>query len=212
MNKTRGSMTVREAGKKGGEVVPPPSTDRITTPGLARRAARRSPNRGGSEFYVEIGKEGGNVVKERHGSAFFAEIGRRGGEAVKEKHGPDYYSRIGKKGGKGSPKEQEGCSGRGSRRRVGERSGQLPNNVLRRVGSHRPGSLSPGSSPRRRHHRHDRRRQNQRRQQIRDPNLNHVQQSETDCQDQNTAGGGHFSDHRLRQRRPNERHAARSVP
>jgi len=51
------------------------------------------------EFYAQIGKKGGEAVREKLGSAFFAEIGKKGGEAVKRKHGPDYYSNIGKKGG-----------------------------------------------------------------------------------------------------------------
>ena len=38
-------------------------------------------------------------MKERYGSEFYSEIGRRGGETVKQERGAEYYSTIGRKGG-----------------------------------------------------------------------------------------------------------------
>lgn len=101
MPEDRKEMTVREAGKRGGE---------------------RVREKYGSNFYAEIGRKGGQVasrdrqrmaeigrkggekVREKRGSEFYAEIGRRGGEAVRqraEESDPDYYSRIGRQGGRG---------------------------------------------------------------------------------------------------------------
>lgn len=56
-------MTVREAGRKGGEKV---------------RDAR------GHEFYEEIGRKGGQSVRETRGHEFYEEIGHKGGRKVKE--------------------------------------------------------------------------------------------------------------------------------
>ncbi|MBC5823853.1 MAG: hypothetical protein GIX02_03330 [Candidatus Eremiobacteraeota bacterium] len=55
-------MTVREAGKKGGDIVK---------------------SRYGPEFYVEIGRKGGESTKKRHGSQFYEEIGHKGGQRAK---------------------------------------------------------------------------------------------------------------------------------
>jgi general stress protein YciG len=74
----RGGMTVREAGRKGGERV---AHDR------------------GRAFYEEIGKKGGRTVARERGHGFFEEIGRKGGEAVKASHGAEFYSEIGHLGG-----------------------------------------------------------------------------------------------------------------
>ena len=71
-------MTVREAGKKGGEAVK---------------------EKYGPEFYSRIGKKGGEAVAEERGREFYAEIGRKGGESVKSRRGPEFYSEIGRKGG-----------------------------------------------------------------------------------------------------------------
>ena len=62
MNNDAGGMTVREAGKKGGDVVK---------------------TKYGPEFYVEIGRKGGESTKRRHGSQFYEEIGHKGGQRVK---------------------------------------------------------------------------------------------------------------------------------
>lgn len=71
-------MSVREAGKKGGDTV----RDRY-----------------GSGFYEEIGRKGGQATRERHGAEFYEAIGQKGGKVVKEKYGADFYEQIGHKGG-----------------------------------------------------------------------------------------------------------------
>jgi len=73
-----GEMSVREAGKKGGDTV----RDRY-----------------GSSFYEEIGRKGGQATRERHGAEFYEAIGQKGGQVVKEKYGPNFYEQIGHKGG-----------------------------------------------------------------------------------------------------------------
>jgi len=73
-----GEMSVREAGKKGGDTVR---------------------NRYGSGFYEEIGRKGGEATRERHGAGFYEAIGQKGGKVVKEKYGADFYEQIGHKGG-----------------------------------------------------------------------------------------------------------------
>jgi general stress protein YciG len=78
MAKRGGDMTVREAGKMGGE---------------ARKEAL------GPEGYSELGKKGGQTTKERHGPGFYSEIGRKGGEVVRRERGPEFFSEIGRKGG-----------------------------------------------------------------------------------------------------------------
>jgi general stress protein YciG len=76
--KRGGEMSVREAGKRGGDAV---------------RAKY------GASFYEEIGRKGGEVTKERHGAEFYENIGQKGGNAVKDKYGPGFYEEIGHKGG-----------------------------------------------------------------------------------------------------------------
>lgn len=73
-----GEMSVREAGKKGGNTV----RDRY-----------------GSGFYEEIGRKGGQATRQRHGVEFYESIGQKGGRVVKEKYGADFYEEIGHKGG-----------------------------------------------------------------------------------------------------------------
>jgi len=77
-DKTGGEMSVREAGKKGGDTVR---------------------ERYGSGFYEQIGRKGGQATRERHGAAFYEEIGQKGGRVVKDKYGSDFYEEIGHKGG-----------------------------------------------------------------------------------------------------------------
>lgn len=77
-NKSNGEMSVREAGKKGGNTV----RDRY-----------------GSGFYEEIGRKGGQVTRDRHGAEFYETIGQKGGKVVKDKYGPNFYEEIGHKGG-----------------------------------------------------------------------------------------------------------------
>lgn len=71
-------MSVREAGKKGGDTVR---------------------NRYGSAFYETIGRKGGQATRERHGASFYESIGQKGGQVVKAKYGADFYEQIGQKGG-----------------------------------------------------------------------------------------------------------------
>ncbi|MHB8620125.1 MAG: general stress protein [Chloroflexota bacterium] len=52
----------------------------------------------GPEFFREIGRKGGNALKER--GANYAELGRVGGQATKERHGSEHYAEIGRKGGR----------------------------------------------------------------------------------------------------------------
>jgi len=59
----KGGMTVREAGKKGGE---------------------ETAKTHGREFYEEIGKKGGEKVAEEKGPEFYSKIGHKGGQKVKE--------------------------------------------------------------------------------------------------------------------------------
>lgn len=59
----KGSMTVGEAGRKGG---------------------RATKARHGPEFYRSIGHQGGMATKKRHGPKFYVRIGRKGGQRVKE--------------------------------------------------------------------------------------------------------------------------------
>jgi general stress protein YciG len=63
----QGEMTVREAGRRGGETVK---------------------NKYGSEFYEAIGKKGGQkggeTTKRKYGHEFYEEIGKKGGQKVRE--------------------------------------------------------------------------------------------------------------------------------
>ena len=76
--KVGGDMSVREAGKKGGDTVR---------------------ERYGSGFYETIGRKGGQATRERHGAQFYETIGQKGGRVVKDKYGSDFYEEIGHKGG-----------------------------------------------------------------------------------------------------------------
>src|SRR6266852_1053082 len=76
--KKKGSMSVSEAGRKGGQTV----RDKC-----------------GHSFYEEIGRKGGETVKAERGAGFYEQIGRKGGEAVKAERGTPFYEEIGKKGG-----------------------------------------------------------------------------------------------------------------
>jgi len=77
-DKVGGEMSVREAGKKGGDTVR---------------------ERYGSGFYETIGRKGGQATRERHGAQFYEAIGQKGGRVVKDKYGSDFYEEIGHKGG-----------------------------------------------------------------------------------------------------------------
>jgi hypothetical protein len=73
-----GEMSVREAGKKGGDTVR---------------------ERYGSGFYESIGRKGGEATRERHGVEFYEAIGQKGGRVVKDRYGSGFYESIGHKGG-----------------------------------------------------------------------------------------------------------------
>lgn len=77
-DRSGGDMSVREAGKKGGDTVR---------------------ERYGSGFYETIGRKGGQATRERHGAQFYETIGQKGGRVVKDKYGSDFYEEIGHKGG-----------------------------------------------------------------------------------------------------------------
>ncbi len=61
--KGTGSMTVAEAGRKGGT---------------------KTAKTHGHEFYEEIGRKGGVKVRDEYGVAFYEEIGHKGGQKVKD--------------------------------------------------------------------------------------------------------------------------------
>ena len=81
--KPEGEMSVREAGKKGGDTVRERygsgfyETDRPQGRASDPRAARRPVLR-------TIGQKGGRVVKDKYGSDFYEEIGHKGGQKVKK--------------------------------------------------------------------------------------------------------------------------------
>lgn len=79
---TKKSMTVAEAGKKGGDTVM---------------------RKHGTEFYARIGSAGGNATKASQGADFYQRIGKigatKGGNATKAAHGQGHFERIGKMGG-----------------------------------------------------------------------------------------------------------------
>jgi general stress protein YciG len=59
-----GGMSVREAGRRGGE---------------------RVKAKYGSEFYEEIGRKGGQATKTKYGPAFYEVIGQKGGQKLKRR-------------------------------------------------------------------------------------------------------------------------------
>ncbi len=63
----KGGMTVKDAGRRGGE-----------------RGGQTTRERYGSEFYREIGRRGGETVREIRGREFYEDIGRKGGRKVRE--------------------------------------------------------------------------------------------------------------------------------
>ncbi len=60
--KEKGKLTVREAGRMGGE---------------------KTAETHGKEFYQEIGRKGGEAVSEAKGPEFYSEIGHKGGQKVR---------------------------------------------------------------------------------------------------------------------------------
>jgi len=99
----RADMTVREAGRMGGNKVKkeygPDFYSQIGTKG--GEAVREAVDSGElpKDFYSKIGQKGGNKVAEESGPDFYSQIGKKGGNKVKKEYGPDFYSQIGTKGG-----------------------------------------------------------------------------------------------------------------
>ncbi|MHB1415086.1 MAG: hypothetical protein ACYC1C_07515 [Chloroflexota bacterium] len=62
-NNRKEPMTVREAGRKGGET---------------------TSNKYGREFYEQIGRKGGETVSNKYGHEHFEEIGHLGGQKVRD--------------------------------------------------------------------------------------------------------------------------------
>ena len=113
----RGDMTVKEAGRIGGNAARLWSRaghDVIICfsrhpDQLAARAAELGDHVGAASpahAVADIGKVGGTKVKEKLGAEHYLEIGKKGGETVKEKYGSDYYKRIGKIGGEARKKRR----------------------------------------------------------------------------------------------------------
>jgi general stress protein YciG len=67
MKGQKGDMSVREAGKKGGE-----------------KGGQTTKQRYGPQFYRDIGRKGGETVRQERGHEFYEEIGRKGGQKVRE--------------------------------------------------------------------------------------------------------------------------------
>jgi general stress protein YciG len=63
----KGDMSVREAGRKGGE-----------------RGGQTTKERYGKPFYRAIGRRGGERVQKERGHEFYEEIGRKGGQRVRD--------------------------------------------------------------------------------------------------------------------------------
>lgn len=90
--------------------------DQMTEDGRENRAGADDPIH---EAYAQLGRMGGEAVKEKYGPDFYSAIGKKGGEArkaslghdgyqqlgqmggqtVKNKYGPEFYQQIGNKGG-----------------------------------------------------------------------------------------------------------------
>ena len=107
---SNGEMSVREAGRRGGEAVKAKygreHYARIGQVGGAKVAER------GPAFFSAIGQIGGSKVRDTHGAEFYREIGSKGGAAVRDKHGDDYYARIGRLGGSRGGNRSGGVPGR----------------------------------------------------------------------------------------------------
>jgi len=48
----------------------------------------------------EVGRKGGETVKQRYGPDYYKEIGRKGGEALRDRRNPEYFATLGRKGGR----------------------------------------------------------------------------------------------------------------
>jgi general stress protein YciG len=63
----KGELTVREAGRKGGQ-----------------KGGQTTKARYGPEFYRDIGRKGGEAVRDARGHEFYEEIGKKGGQKVRQ--------------------------------------------------------------------------------------------------------------------------------
>ena len=115
----KGSMTVAEAGRKGGETVRN-ERGREFYETIGRKGGATVKAERGRAFYEEIGRKGGETVKAERGAKFYEEIGKKGGDRVKATRGPNFYEEIGRKGGQKVKKLiEEGKRGRPRRCRTG---------------------------------------------------------------------------------------------
>ncbi len=78
----RGEMTVREAGRRGGETVKAKYGQGFYET-IGQKGGTKTAERG-AEYYSQIGHKGGSVTAERHGQSFYEAIGRKGGARVRE--------------------------------------------------------------------------------------------------------------------------------
>lgn len=77
--RSSGDMSVREAGRLGGQ---------------ARKQAL------GPDGYAELGHRGVDALREQHGPGAMATIGREGGHVRRGVLGPEGYARLGSQGGR----------------------------------------------------------------------------------------------------------------
>jgi general stress protein YciG len=63
----KGDMSVRDAGRRGGE-----------------KGGQTTKQRYGTPFYRQIGRKGGETVRAERGHGFYEEIGKKGGQRVRD--------------------------------------------------------------------------------------------------------------------------------
>lgn len=79
MSEERGSISVREAGARGGQ--------------------KNKERYAGTDHFQQIGKRGGATTAGRYGADHYQEIGKKGGATTAERYGEAHYQQIGRKGG-----------------------------------------------------------------------------------------------------------------
>ena len=87
------------------------ATEQTSADSRGKNGGRAVREKYGVDFFREIGRKGGNSLKDR--GANYQELGRMGGEVTKARHGSEHYSEIGRKGGRNG----RGASKKGSGRR-----------------------------------------------------------------------------------------------